>query len=156
FISQLCGSLLALMSRSGVTSAATTGNAALSANIDTPANARLVVLRFLMEFLPQFFLIAKSNQGIVAPCARAASGDHAAATPPSSVMTLRRACALRGPLQCFTGKRCAARLLLHVAPHGHLGGPAGIDVAGIVHAHAFRRASLDRRLRNEGGDFAVL
>src|SRR5262249_20200503 len=51
---------------------------------------------------------------------------------------------------------CAARLLLHVAPHGHLGGPAGIDVAGIVHAHAFRRASLDRRLRNEGGDFAVL
>jgi hypothetical protein len=48
---------LALMSRSGVTSAATTGNAALSANIDTPANARLAVLRFLMEFLPRLILL---------------------------------------------------------------------------------------------------
>src|SRR5215468_10961171 len=53
-------------------------------------------------------------------------------------------------------QRCAARLLLHVAPHGHLGGPASIDVAGVVHANAFRRAGLDRRLRNEGGDLAVL
>src|SRR6516165_11834420 len=53
-------------------------------------------------------------------------------------------------------QRCAARLLLHVAPHGHLGGPASIDVAGVVHANAFRRAGLDRRLWNKRGDLAVL
>src|SRR5262249_16038329 len=50
---------------------------------------------------------------------------------------------------------CVAGRLLHVAPHCHLGGPASIDVAGVVHADAFRRAQLDRRLRNEGGDLAV-
>src|SRR5262249_86454 len=47
-------------------------------------------------------------------------------------------------------------LLLHVAAHGHLGNPASIDVAGVVHPDRFRRAGLDRRLRNEGGDLAVL
>src|SRR5262249_55507596 len=46
--------------------------------------------------------------------------------------------------------------LLHVAPHSHLGGPASIDVARVVHADAFWRSGLDRRLRNEGGDLAVL
>src|SRR5262245_38131417 len=51
---------------------------------------------------------------------------------------------------------CAARLLLHAAPHGHLGGPASIDVARVVHADAFRRAGVDRRLWYEGGDLAVL
>src|SRR5262249_25244175 len=51
--------------------------------------------------------------------------------------------------------RRVARLLLHIAPHGVLGGPASIDVAGVVHADAFRRPHLDRRLRNEGGDLAV-
>src|SRR5262249_56744012 len=36
------------------------------------------------------------------------------------------------------------------------GGPAGIAVAPVVHDDAFRRAELDRRFRNEGGDLAVL
>src|SRR5262249_62198540 len=33
--------------------------------------------------------------------------------------------------------------------------PACIAVAGVVRAEAFRRAQLDRRLRNKGGDLAV-
>src|SRR5262249_59822453 len=46
--------------------------------------------------------------------------------------------------------------VMQVAPPGHLGGPASIDVPRVVHADAFRRAGLDRRLRYEGGDLAVL
>src|SRR5262249_53208736 len=64
----------------------------------------------------------------------------------------------RGGLRLRLTRPTALRriLLLHVAPHGHFGGPASIDVARVVHADAFRRAGLDRRLRNEGGDLAVL
>src|SRR5215470_9860829 len=105
----------------------------------------------------------------IACCARAASG-HAAAAPPSSVMTSRRRrCPSRPVLIASPNlwtRRATFRLtrptalprtpLLHVAPHGHLGGPASIDIAGVIDADAFRRAGLDRRLRYEGGDLAVL
>src|SRR5262245_10677311 len=79
-------------------------------------------------------------------------------SPPGPFSLLHRARTTRRvtPSVNPARQRCAARHLLHVAPHGHLGGPAGIDVAGVVHADAFRRAELDRRFRNEGGDLAVL
>src|SRR5262245_3085396 len=101
-------------------------------------------------------------------CARAASG-HAAALPRSVMTSRRRRCPSRPVLIASPNlwtRRATFRLtrptalprtpLLHVAPHGHLGGPASIDVARVVHANAFRRAGLDRRLRYEGGDLAVL
>src|SRR5262249_3971562 len=68
-----------------------------------------------------------------------------------------RACRMRRATFRLTRPPALPRTpLLHVAPHCHLRGPAGIDVARVVHANTFRRAGLDRRLRYEGGDLAVL
>src|SRR5262249_1646910 len=70
---------------------------------------------------------------------------------------LLRACKTRRTTFRLTRPTALRRTpLLHVAPHGHLGGPASIDVADIVDADALRCAGLHRRLRNTGTDLAVL
>src|SRR5438105_3049914 len=52
--------------------------------------------------------------------------------------------------------RGCARLPLDKAAQVHFAGPAGVDVASLVHTNALGRADLCRRLRNEGGNSAVL
>src|SRR5262249_47090496 len=50
--------------------------------------------------------------------------------------------------------RCRERSALGPAPHRHLGGPAAIDIAGIVEADSFGRLGLG--CWNEGRHLAIL
>jgi hypothetical protein len=98
--------------------------------------------------------VLSSSAGRAAPTLSATSGCEHSQQNPRLFDHLVSAGQQHG--NQLTLQRRAGRLLFHVAPHGHLGGPASIDVARVVHADAFRRAGLDRRLRYEGGDLAVL